>query len=62
MMPMRTRLRTRGGRLVLAALAFAAGACATPAREKAQPVYFPPPPALPRLQFLTSFSGLKDIE
>jgi sugar lactone lactonase YvrE len=49
--------------LPLALLAFSALACATPARRAEGPaVFFPPPPALPRLQFLTSFSGRKDIE
>jgi hypothetical protein len=26
------------------------------------PLYFPPPPELPRIQYLTSFRGLKDVE
>ncbi len=58
----RSLRRVRGGRLALAALALVAGACATPKPQPAPAVYFPPPPALPRLQFLTSFSGLKDVE
>jgi DNA-binding beta-propeller fold protein YncE len=49
---------------VLAALAFstAAGVLAAPAPEKESPVFFPPAPALPRIQYLTSFTGRKDIE
>jgi len=37
-------------------------ACATPAPKRPQAVYFPPAPALPRIQFLTAFNGLRDIE
>jgi DNA-binding beta-propeller fold protein YncE len=44
------------------ALALFASACATPAPKREPLVFFPPPPAPPRLQYLTSFSGLKDIE
>lgn len=58
----RSRLRSRGMRLALVALALAAGACATPAPKKPEAAFFPAPPALPRIQFLTSFSGLRDIE
>lgn len=36
--------------------------CATPAKKKQFAVFFPPPPELPRVQFLTSFTGLKDVE
>lgn len=49
-------------RLAGAALTLWLTACATPAPEKAPLVFYPPPPALPRLQFLTSYSGVKDIE
>lgn len=38
-----------------------AGACGAP-RKQAVPVFFPPPPELPRIQYLTSFSGLRDVE
>jgi sugar lactone lactonase YvrE len=38
------------------------GGCSTPLRKKEPPAFFPPPPDLPRIQYLTSFSGLKDIE
>ena len=44
------------------ALGLTLGACSTPVRQKAPPVFFPPAPELPRVQFLTSFTGLKDIE
>jgi len=37
-------------------------ACATPARRPEAPVFFPPAPGLPRIQYLTSFRGLKDVE
>ncbi|MBP8845522.1 MAG: hypothetical protein KBF21_06325 [Thermoanaerobaculia bacterium] len=36
--------------------------CATQPVKREPAIYFPPAPALPRLQFLTSFNGLKDIE
>jgi len=45
-----------------AALALLAAACATPALKPEPPVFFPPTPELPRIQYLTSFRGLKDIE
>jgi len=49
--------------LPLALLALTAFACASPARRAAGPaLFFPPPPDLPRLQYLTSFSGRKDVE
>src|ERR1043165_6774264 len=31
-------------------------------RKKEIPVFFPPAPELPRIQYLTHFSGLRDIE
>lgn len=40
---------------------FAAG-CASQPVKREPAIFFPPAPALPRLQFLTSFNGLKDIE
>jgi DNA-binding beta-propeller fold protein YncE len=45
----------------LAVLAFLAAGCAT-THPKAPAVFFPPAPEPPRLQYLTSFSGLKDVE
>jgi len=37
-------------------------ACSAPARKPQTPVFFPPPPEPPRIQFLTALSGLRDIE
>jgi hypothetical protein len=48
--------------IALAAMALLAAACGAPVRKKQPPVFFPPAPALPRIQFLTSFSGMKDVE
>jgi len=36
--------------------------CATPHPQGSPAIFFPPAPDLPRLQYLTSFSGRKDIE
>jgi sugar lactone lactonase YvrE len=47
---------------VCAALVIVATACSAPVRKKEAPVFFPPPPAAARIEYLTSFSGLKDIE
>jgi len=44
------------------ALLLLSAACATSPRKAETPVFFPPPPALPRIQYLTSFRGLKDVE
>ena len=64
---MTTRPRFAAARPLLAALAPAllallTAACASQPVKRAPAIYFPPAPALPRLQFLTSFNGLKDIE
>ena len=48
--------------LVCAALILVGAGCSAPVRKTEAPAFFPPPPAPPRLQFLTSFSGLKDVE
>lgn len=50
--------------LALVALAGLAAGCASrPApAPKVPAVFYPPPPGLPRLQYLTSFNGLKDVE
>jgi sugar lactone lactonase YvrE len=53
--------RTSGG-VACAALVLASLACATPARRQEAPVFFPPAPELPRIQFLVSIKGLKDVE
>ena len=43
-------------------LAVVAG-CASPQQKKhEEAVFLPPPPNLPRLQFLVSYTGAKDIE
>jgi len=45
------------------ALIFITGGCAAPQKsEKPAAVFYPEPPDLPRLQFLTSFTGAKDVE
>ncbi len=54
--------RTSLSTLALTLVALTLAACATPARQRGPAVYFPPPPALPRIQYLTAFNGLKDIE
>lgn len=48
---------------LLAALALAAAACAAQKRGPGTtPLFYPPAPDLPRLQYLTSLSGSKDVE
>lgn len=49
----------RAGLLLL--LLWLAAGCAAPVRKPLSTVAFPPPPAPPRIQFLTSFTGLNDI-
>jgi len=45
------------------ALAILLTACASaPPKRQESPVFFPPAPELPRLQYLTSFSSLQDVE
>ena len=44
-----------------ALLALLLAACAGPVRQVEAPLFFPPAPELPRVQFLTSFKGLRDI-
>lgn len=44
------------------AVALFTAACASQPVKREPPIFFPPAPELPRLQFLTSFNGLKDIE
>ncbi len=36
--------------------------CAAPPKKKEEVVFYPPEPELPRLQYLTSFSGSKEVE
>jgi sugar lactone lactonase YvrE len=42
-------------------LFFLAGCATTPPEAKLAPVFYPEPPELPRMQFLTSFTSSKDI-
>lgn len=43
-------------------LAIVIAGCAGPPKKKDEAVFFPPAPAPPRIQYLTSFTGGKDIE
>jgi len=53
----------RGWRIGIYLIAVCAtAACSAPVKKQVEPVFFPPPPELPRIQYLTSFSGMKDIE
>jgi sugar lactone lactonase YvrE len=45
-----------------AALVFLAASCAAPRRKPVPPTFFPPAPDLPRIEYLTALSGLKDVE
>jgi len=47
---------------VTIALIIFIGGCAAPPKKVEEAVFFPPPPDLPRIQYLTSFSGLNDVE
>jgi sugar lactone lactonase YvrE len=44
------------------ALALLVAGCAAPVRKREAAVFFPPAPELPRIQYLTFFNGLKDVE
>ena len=46
---------------VLAAGVFAGCQLARVEQPRPEPVFFPPPPEVPRLQFLKSFSGPDDL-
>ena len=49
--------------ILVTALAILMAACATaPPKRQESPVFFPAAPELPRLQYLTSFSSLLDVE
>jgi DNA-binding beta-propeller fold protein YncE len=52
--------RVRG--LTCLALLLLSAACATTTQKAGAPIFFPPAPGLPRIQYLTSFRGLKDVE
>lgn len=49
-------------RLVATVLLGALASCAAERQPTPVPVFFPAAPELPRVQFLTSFSGLRDLE
>ncbi len=49
-------------KIVSAAAILLIAGCAAPVRKKEEAVYYPPAPDLPRVQYLASFSGSKDIE
>lgn len=53
--------RTRGVACLVLTLFLHVG-CSARVQKKEPAVFFPPPPELPRVQYLTSFSRLKDIE
>jgi len=48
--------------MVLIAVVLSAAGCATAPKAKEETVFYPPPPELPRYQFLVSFKGAEDIE
>ncbi len=39
-----------------------AGCAGTPTQQTAEPIFYPPPPDLPRLQYLTRYSSPSDVE
>jgi sugar lactone lactonase YvrE len=47
---------------VVAVLCLLDGCASAPPRTDAEPTFFPPPPAEPRLQLLASYSGSNDVE
>lgn len=50
-------------RLTLIAVIFIMAGCAAPPKKaEHSPVFYPDPPELPRIQYLTSYTGSKDIE
>lgn len=49
-------------RTLAALLLLLSAGCATPVKKKDVAVFFPPAPELPRIAFVTSWSGSKDIE
>jgi len=52
----------QGARLAAAALALLAASCSAPVQKRPPALFFPPAPELPRLQFLTAFTGSNDVE
>ena len=47
---------------LLSLLVVAPFGCATPTATDSGPIFYPPPPQRPRIQFLTSISGAEDVE
>ena len=54
-------LRAPLGGTACAALLVLATACGAPVRKKPMSIFFPPAPELPRVEYLTSLSGSKDV-
>lgn len=48
--------------LACVALLLAIGACSSAPKAVEAPVFFPPAPELPRIQYVTSFTGRNDVE
>jgi len=53
----------KGSRITIVAVMFLLLAgCAAPQKKESFNLFYPPPPELPRLQWLTAFTGAKDVE
>jgi len=61
-LPGRRMTRALHGLLGMAMAVLVAACASAPPKPQAAPVFFPPAPELPRLQYLTSFSSLRDVE
>jgi len=60
---MMCRVMRKYGLAVLSAIVLVVQGCAAPKKaEKPAAIFYPDPPDLPRVQFLTSYSGAKDLE
>lgn len=62
MTPIRLAIRRLSRRIACVFCLSLVAACAPEMQAPKVPVFFPPAPELPRIQYLTSFSGLHDIE
>jgi sugar lactone lactonase YvrE len=49
-------------KIAIALIVFIIAGCAGPQKKVSFTLFYPPPPELPRLQWLTSFTGAKDVE
>src|SRR5215831_9304964 len=47
---------------LITALLLTLAGCASAPKQKEPTVFFPPPPELPRIEYLTSYTGMKDVE